>query len=70
MTKPPGNRARSAKPAERKKPLTVLEVHQRMLASGLITELPNRAEDIDDADDLPIAIEGEPLSETIIREWR
>jgi Arc/MetJ-type ribon-helix-helix transcriptional regulator len=62
--------AKSAKAATQNRPLTVEEVHQRMLAAGLITELPNRAADIDDADDLPIAIEGEPLSETIIRERR
>jgi Arc/MetJ-type ribon-helix-helix transcriptional regulator len=53
-----------------KKLLTEAEVLQRMLASGLITQLPNPAEDIADADDPPIAIKGEPLSETIIRERR
>jgi hypothetical protein len=54
------------------KPLTIEELHQEMLASGLITQLPNPAEDIDDddPDDQPIVIEGEPLSETIIRERR
>ncbi len=57
-------------PTTQKKLLTEAEVLQRMLASGLITQLPNPAEDIDDADDLPIAIKGEPLSETIIRERR
>jgi Arc/MetJ-type ribon-helix-helix transcriptional regulator len=68
-TEMPGKRA---KPARQKKPLTIEQVHQRMLASGLITQLPNRAEDIDDddPDDQPIVIDGEPLSETIIRERR
>jgi hypothetical protein len=45
---------------------------QQMLASGLITRLPDPAQDIDDdgPDDLPVPIEGGPLSETIIRERR
>jgi Arc/MetJ-type ribon-helix-helix transcriptional regulator len=57
-------------PTTQKKLLTEAEALQRMLASGLITQLPNPDEDIDDADDLPIAVKGEPLSETIIRERR
>ena len=51
-----------------KKPLTPDELNQQLLASGLIAQLPNPAEDIDD--DPPIVIKGEPLSETIIRERR
>jgi hypothetical protein len=35
-----------------------------------MSQLPNSAEDFDDEDEAPIAIEGEPLSETIIRERR
>jgi|GEM_PF-737669 len=58
---------KQAQPA--KKPLTPDELNQQLLADGLITQLPNPAEDIDD-DDVPIAIKGEPLSETIIRERR
>ena len=67
----PAKRSRRTKPAEQqvKKPLTIEELHQHMIARGLITQLPNPAEDIDD-DDVPIVIEGEPLSETIIRERR
>jgi Arc/MetJ-type ribon-helix-helix transcriptional regulator len=62
-------RAKSAK--TKQKPVTPDELNQRLLASGLVTQLPNPAEDIDDdADDLPIVIQGEPLSETIIRERR
>ena len=38
-----------------------------MAARGLIT-LPDTAADFDDPDDEPIAIKGEPLSETVIRE--
>lgn len=43
-----------------------------MLASGLLTSLPDLALDIDDddPDDQPVSIEGEPLSETILRERR
>ncbi len=69
---PKGKRPQAAKPARPKQLLTVNQVHERMLASGLITRLPDPAQDIDDDDpeDAPIAIEGEPLSETIIRERR
>jgi hypothetical protein len=42
-----------------------------MMARGLITRLPDPAQDLDDdPDDLPVPIKGEPLSETIIRERR
>jgi hypothetical protein len=40
-----------------------------MAARGLVT-LPDTAADFDDPDDEPIAIIGEPLSETVIRERR
>jgi Arc/MetJ-type ribon-helix-helix transcriptional regulator len=68
-------KAKAAKPAKaapqkRKKPLTIAEIHQQMLASGLMTQLPDTAADFDDPDDVPITIKGEPLSETIIRERR
>jgi Arc/MetJ-type ribon-helix-helix transcriptional regulator len=60
---------RQQKPAQHaKRPLTPDELNQQLLADGLISQLPNPAEDIDD--DVPIAIQGEPLSETIIRERR
>ena len=52
------------------KPLSEAEVLLRMVASGLIAPLPDRAADFDDPDDQPITIEGEPLSETVIRERR
>lgn len=66
-SKPP-----KAAPPPAKKPLSIEEIHQQMLASGLLISLPDPALDIDDddPDDQPIAIEGEPLSETIIRERR
>ena len=43
-----------------------------MIARSLITRLPDPDLDIDDddPDDQPVLIEGEPLSETIIRERR
>lgn len=55
-----------------KTPLPIEEIQSRMLASGLITRLPDPALDIDDddADDQPVPIKGESLSETIIRERR
>jgi Arc/MetJ-type ribon-helix-helix transcriptional regulator len=70
-TQPAAKRTRRGKPAtqEVKKPLTIEELHQQMMARGLITQLPNPDEDIDD-DDIPIVIERELLSETIIRERR
>ena len=58
--------------APKKKPLTRAEFNRRLLAEGRLASLPNPALDIDDddPDDQPIAIEGEPLSETILRERR
>ena len=41
-----------------------------MLADGLLTQLPNTAQDSDNGDEAPVTIKGEPLSETIIRERR
>ena len=49
-------------------PITPEELNRRLLATGLVTQLPDPAEDADDAEDLPIETPGEPLSETIIRE--
>ena len=69
----PGKAAKRAKPAApKKKPLTRDEFNRRLLAAGRIASLPDPALDIDDddPDDQPVAIKGEPLSETIIRERR
>jgi hypothetical protein len=68
----PGKAAKRAKPAQAaKKTPSVEELHHKMMARGLITRLPDPSLDIDDdPDDQPVAIEGEPLSETIIRERR
>ena len=69
----PGKAAKRAKPAApKKKPMTADELNRRLLAEGRLASLPDPALDIDDddPDDQPIAIEGEPLSETILRERR
>jgi Arc/MetJ-type ribon-helix-helix transcriptional regulator len=52
------------------KPLTIEEFHQKLLAEGRISRLPDNAADFDDPDEQPVTIKGEPLSETIIRERR
>lgn len=68
---PFAGKARRAKPTQQaKKPLSPDELNRRLLASGLVARLPDPAQDIGDDDDPPIVIEGEPLSETIIRERR
>jgi hypothetical protein len=67
-----GAKRTKAAPQKPKKPLTPEELDQYMLSIGLITQLSNPAEDLDDddPDDQPVTIKGEPLSETIIRERR
>jgi putative addiction module CopG family antidote len=52
--------------------LTPEDVDQHLLARGLLSRLPDPAEDVDDEDedDRPVPVEGEPVSETIIRERR
>ena len=61
----------TAKPPEAsppKKKMTEAEFDQHLLKIGVISSLPDSALDIDDDDDQPVTIKGEPLSETIIRE--
>ncbi len=53
-----------------KKPMTENELLQHMLETGLMSQLPDTDADFDDPDDQPIEIQGEPLSETVIRERR
>jgi len=60
-------KASSQKP---RKALTRAELDQYMLEIGLLSQLPDTDADFDDPDDEPIAIRGEPLSETVIRERR
>ncbi len=66
----PGKNTKRAQPAQQKQPLTRAEFDQKLLDLGLMSQLPDTAADFDDPDDEPIAIEGEPLSETVIRERR
>lgn len=64
---------------EKRKPVTAEQVSDeseleqkflaRLLEKGLISEIPPRWDD-DDDDFEPIEVEGEPLSEMIIRERR
>jgi Arc/MetJ-type ribon-helix-helix transcriptional regulator len=65
-----GQNLRRATSALQNKPLSRDELNRRLLASGLVSQLPDPALDIDDDDVPPIVIKGEPLSETIIRERR
>ena len=67
-----GKAAKRAKPLRPKQPLTEAEFQRHLLSIGLMTSLPDPSRDIDDddPDDAPVAIKGEPLSETIIRERR
>lgn len=60
--------AEAGRGAERS--LTEEEFERRLLEIGLMSQSPAGEGDEDDADDVPIPIRGEPLSETIIRERR
>jgi Arc/MetJ-type ribon-helix-helix transcriptional regulator len=66
----PDRRTKRAKPAKPKKPLTKEEFHRHLVEIGLMSQLPDTDADYDDPDDQLIDIEGEPLSETVIRERR
>lgn len=72
QTKPrPRQTTKRAKPAQqKKKPLTRAQFDQHLVELGLMTHIPNTAAYVDDPDDEPIPIRGEPLSETVIRERR
>jgi hypothetical protein len=50
--------------------LTEEEFQRRLLELGLMSQVPTGEGDEDDAEDVPVPIEGEPLSETVIRERR
>jgi Arc/MetJ-type ribon-helix-helix transcriptional regulator len=68
-SKTPGQPTNEIRSVEAKpQPVTPDELNRRLLASGLVIQLPDPSEDADDSEDLPIEIQGEPLSETIIRE--
>ena len=59
-----------AKPARPKEPRSKEAFHRRLIEMGLMSQLPDTAADFEDPDDQPIDIQGEPLSETVIRERR
>jgi Arc/MetJ-type ribon-helix-helix transcriptional regulator len=61
----PRKKARNARSAKDKRLTDAL--NQRLIAAGLVSQLPDPSQDIDDddPDDQPIDIPGEPVSETI-----
>jgi Arc/MetJ-type ribon-helix-helix transcriptional regulator len=69
LGKGPSKQRKGAAPRATR-PLTRAEFDQQLLKLGLMSQLPDTSDDFDDPDDEPIAIEGEPLSETVIRERR
>ncbi len=66
----PKRRTGRVEPARPKKPRSKEEFHRRLIGMGLMSQLPDTAADFEDPDDQPIDIQGEPLSETVIRERR
>jgi putative addiction module CopG family antidote len=52
------------------KPLTADELNQQLLEAGLLSHLPVRPDPAGYQEFSPVAAEGEPVSETIIRERR
>lgn len=62
---------RQARASARPEPLTQAELDRQMVQAGLLASVPSRpAATTARRDFQPITIEGEPLSETIIRERR
>lgn len=54
-----------------REPISEDEVERILLAKGIISSIPDLSAYTDDDEDFePIEVEGEPLSETIIRERR
>jgi len=70
----PGQATKTTKRArptrQKKQPLTRAQFDQHLVELGLMTHIPNTGAYVDDPDDEPIPIRGEPLSETVIRERR
>ena len=52
------------------KALTPDELNRQLLEAGLLSQIPTKPDPATYREFTPIAIEGEPLSETIIRERR
>ena len=47
------------------------EFHHMLLQKGIITNIPNPAEDADEDDEFePVEVQGQPLTETVIEERR
>jgi len=47
------------------------EFHQMLLHKGIISNIPNPADDADEDDEFePVDVQGRPLSETVIEERR
>ena len=47
------------------------EFHQMLLQKGIISNIPNPADDADEDDEFePVDVQGQPLSETVIEERR
>jgi hypothetical protein len=57
-------------PTPHVRPMTEEEFKRQLLASGLMTSLPTPSDPMSRPVFQPVTIEGEPLSETIIRERR
>jgi Arc/MetJ-type ribon-helix-helix transcriptional regulator len=54
-----------------RKPLTEQELEQKLVESGFLASVPPPRDPATPAWNFdPVKIEGEPLSETVIREWR
>jgi len=53
-----------------RKPLTPDELNRQLLEAGLLSQIPPRPDPATYQEFAPIIIDGEPLSETIIRERR
>lgn len=66
----PPKPTKSRKATSKKKPLNKEEFHRQLVKIGLMSQLPDTLADYDDPDDQPVDIQGEPLSETVIRERR
>jgi Arc/MetJ-type ribon-helix-helix transcriptional regulator len=67
----PDQRATHPTPTEQQKPLTKEEFQQRLIEIGLMSSLPTPADPMMPRPTFqPVTIEGETLSETIIRERR
>lgn len=58
------------RPPVGRRPLTEEEFQRRLLDLGLMSQVPTVEGDEEDAEDAPVPIQGEPLSETVIRERR